>query len=149
MEAIDLIESMLQYSSRKRPTATEILKHEYFQGVTVNVNEGPNKETVFTEKPAGVKLDTKKQDDKIDEFRATKDKFRKTRFNDANKSNLFRQMDEIDKNKSGGGGVGGIEGEDIDSILSYLENKNKKKDVPKLPVITNTKDKFYKPTDKK
>lgn len=26
-EALDLIESMLQYSSRKRPTATEILKH--------------------------------------------------------------------------------------------------------------------------
>lgn len=26
-EAIDLIESMLKYSSRKRPTATEILKH--------------------------------------------------------------------------------------------------------------------------
>lgn len=43
----------------------------------------------------GVKLDTKKEDDKIDQFRATKDKFRKTRINDANKSNLFRQVDDL------------------------------------------------------
>jgi hypothetical protein len=36
-------------------------------------------------------------------------------------------------------------GDDIDSILKYLEDKNKK---PKLPFI-NTKDKFYKPPEKK
>ncbi len=41
-EALDLIESMLQYSSRKRPTAAEycsaylrILKHEYFKGMNL------------------------------------------------------------------------------------------------------------------
>ena len=61
--------------------------------MTVSNGEAPKELTVFTEKPAGVKLDTKRQDERIDEFRATKDKFRKTRFNDANKSNLFRQMD--------------------------------------------------------
>ncbi len=63
---------------------------------------------------------------------------------DANKSNLFHQMEEVEKNKSGAG-----EGEDIDSILNYLENKNKKKDVPKLPVINNTREKFYKAQEKK
>lgn len=38
-------------------------------------------------------------------------------------------------------------GDDIDSILKYLEDKNKKKD-PKLPLIS-TKEKFYKPPEKK
>ena len=42
-------------------------------------------------------------------------------------------------------------GDDIDSILQYLEDKNKKKDKDKgkFPVINNTKDKFYKPPQKK
>lgn len=57
-------------------------------------------------------------------------------------SNLFRQIDEIEKNKSGVG-----EGDDIESILKYLEDKNKKKD-NKLPLIS-TKQKFYKPPEKK
>jgi alpha/beta superfamily hydrolase len=46
-------------------------------------------------------------------------------------SNLFRQIDEIEKNKSGVG-----EGDDIESILKYLEDKNKKKDNSKLPLIS-------------
>lgn len=29
-EAIDLLESMFAYSPRRRPSASEILKHEYF-----------------------------------------------------------------------------------------------------------------------
>lgn len=47
------------------------------------------------------------------------------------------------------GAIGG-EGDDIDSILQYLEDKNKKKDKEKgkLPLIS-TKDKFYKPPEKK
>ena len=57
-------------------------------------------------------------------------------------SNLFRQIDEIEKNKSGVG-----EGDDIESILKYLEDKNKKKDNSKLPLIS-TKQKFYKYIDK-
>lgn len=39
------------------------------------------------------------------------------------------------------------DGDDIDSILKYLQEKNKKKD-PKLPLIS-TKQKFYKPPEKK
>ena len=40
-------------------------------------------------------------------------------------------------------------GDDIDSILEYLEDKNKKKDKSKLPLLNNTRDKFYKPAEKK
>lgn len=45
----------------------------------------------------------------------------------------------VEQNKS----ALGEGGDDIDSILRYLQDKNKKKD-PKLPLIS-TKDKFYKP----
>lgn len=38
-------------------------------------------------------------------------------------------------------------GDDIDSILQYLENKKKDKN-NKLPLIS-TKEKFYKPPEKK
>jgi len=49
----------------------------------------------------------------------------------------------IENNKSGAHMEGG--GDDIDSILQYLEDKNKKKDKTKFPIINNTRDKFYKP----
>ena len=62
-------------------------------------------------------------------------------------SNLFKQIDVIENNKSGAQMEGG--GDDIDSILQYLEDKNKKKDKGKLPLINNTRDKFYKPPEKK
>lgn len=52
---------------------------------------------------------------------------------EANESNLFKQIDHYEQNRSGIGGEGG--GDDIDSILKYLEDKNKKKD-PKLPLIS-------------
>jgi hypothetical protein len=58
-------------------------------------------------------------------------------------SNLFKQIDVVEQNKS----AMGDGGDDIDSILKYLEDKNKKKD-PKLPLIS-TKEKFYKPPEKK
>jgi|JI9StandDraft_2_1071091.scaffolds.fasta_scaffold31390_3 hypothetical protein len=60
-------------------------------------------------------------------------------------SNVFKQIDQLEHNRSGLGGVEGSS-DDIDSILQYLENKNKKKD--KLPLIS-TKEKFYKPPEKK
>lgn len=43
-----------------------------------------NDKTVFEEKPHGAKLDTAKEDKKIAEFRATKEKFRQTRRHEAN-----------------------------------------------------------------
>jgi hypothetical protein len=55
-------------------------------------------------------------------------------------SNLFKQLDVLESNKSG-------EGDDIDSILKELEDKNKKKNA-RLPLIS-TKEKFYKPPEKK
>ena len=58
-------------------------------------------------------------------------------------SNLFKQIDVLQNNKSGVN----QSGDDIDSILKYLEDKNKKKD-PKFPQIS-TKEKFYKPPEKK
>jgi len=36
------------------------------------VSESANKELIFEEKPTGAKLDTQKEDKKIDVFRATK-----------------------------------------------------------------------------
>ena len=51
-------------------------------------------------------------------------------------SNVFNPLEA---NKSGAEA-----GDDIDSILQYLEDKNKKKEKGKLPLIS-TKDKFYKP----
>lgn len=89
-----------------------------------------------------MKLDTQKEDKKIDVFRATKDKFKQTRKQEAMDSNLFRQIDVLEQNRSGVG-----EGDDIDTILRYLEDKGKKKE-PKLPLLS-TKDKFYKPPEKK
>jgi serine/threonine protein kinase len=41
-EAIDLMESMLQYSSRKRPSAADILKHPFFEKINVS-NQEPEK----------------------------------------------------------------------------------------------------------
>lgn len=70
-----------------------------------------SKDVIFEEKPAGVKLDTLKEDKKIDVFRATKEKFKQTRRHDALESNLFKQLDNFDK--SG-------DADDIDSILKEL-----------------------------
>ena len=106
------------------------------------VAETGGKELVLEEKPGGAKLDTQKEDKKIDIFRATKDKFKQTRRQDAMDSNLFKQIDVLEQNRSGVG-----EGDDIDTILRYLEDKGKKKD-QKLPLIS-TKEKFYKPPEKK
>jgi hypothetical protein len=61
-------------------------------------------------------------------------------------SNLFKQIDVVENNRSGAMLEGS--GDDIDSILQYLENKNKMKDKEKLPLIS-TRDKFYKPPEKK
>jgi hypothetical protein len=63
----------------------------------------------------GVKLDTQKEDKNIDIFRATKEKFKQTRRHDAMESNLFKQIDVVENNRSGAEG-----GDDIDSILQYL-----------------------------
>lgn len=88
----------------------------------------------------------------------TKEKFKQTRKHDAMDSNLFKQIDVIENasnqhhlmGKGGNEGKGAMEGtgDDIDSILQYLEDKNKKKDKGKFPVIS-TRDKFYKPPEKK
>lgn len=43
----------------------------------------PMKEVIFEEKPTGAKLDTSKEDKKIDIFRATKEKFKQTRRQEA------------------------------------------------------------------
>ena len=75
-------------------------------------------------------------------FRATKQKFKQTRRHDAMWSNLFKQIDVVENNRSGATDGG----DDIDSILQYLEDKNKKKG--KLPLIS-TKQKFYKAPEKK
>jgi hypothetical protein len=109
------------------------------------VAESNNKDLIFEEKLTGAKLDTSKEDKKIDVFRATKEKFKQTRRHDAMESNLFKQID-LEQNKSGLPEAA----DDIDSILRYLEDKNKKKDNkdPKLPLIS-TKEKFYKPPEKK
>jgi hypothetical protein len=60
-----------------------MLKHDYFKGVSVNVSENMGKEVFFEEQPKGPKLDTSKEDKKIDVFRATKEKFKQTRKHDA------------------------------------------------------------------
>lgn len=57
--------------------------------------ESSNKDLIFEEKPGGVKLDTAKEDKKIDIFRATKDKFKQTRKQDAMESTLFKQVDTL------------------------------------------------------
>lgn len=62
-------------------------------------------------------------------------------------SNVFKQLDVVENNKSNA--VQNAMGDDIDSILEYLEDKNKKKDKSKLPLLNNTRDKFYKPAEKK
>ena len=71
---------MLQYQSRKRPTAFDILKHPYFDGyVPPNEELIDKKEIVFESKPEAKPLDTKKMDKKLEVFRATKEKFRVTK----------------------------------------------------------------------
>ena len=80
-------------------------------------------------------------------FRATKEKFKQTRKHDAMDSNVFKQIDVVENNKSNA--MENAVGDDIDSILEYLEDKNKKKDKSKLPHLNNTRDKFYKPVEKK
>ena len=76
---------------------------------------------MLEEKPHGTKLDTNKEDKHIDQFRATKQKFKQTRKEDAMDSNLFKQIDVVENKSRGGMGMG-MEGagDDIDSILQYL-----------------------------
>ena len=71
------------------------MKHEYFKGVHIQVSENVGKELVLEEKPHGTKLDTNKEDKHIDQFRATKQKFKQTRKEDAMDSNLFKQIDVV------------------------------------------------------
>lgn len=84
----------------------------------MSFNEDNAKAPIFEEKPNGAKLDTHKEDKNIDQFRATKEKFKQTRRHDAMDSNLFKQIDVVENNKSGVQMEGG--GDDIDSILQYL-----------------------------
>lgn len=71
--------------------------------MTLVVADNGNKELILEEKPGGAKLDTQKEDKKIDIFRATKDKFKQTRKQDAMDSNLFKQIDVLEQNRSGVG----------------------------------------------
>ena len=50
-------------------------------------------------------------------FRATKQKFKQTRKHDAMDSNVFKQPDVVENNRSGA--MEGVN-DDIDSILQYL-----------------------------
>ena len=99
----------------------------------------PGKEVVFEEKPTGAKLDTSKEDKKIDIFRATKQKFKQTRRQEALEYNLIDQHKPDQKHHD-------FE-EDLDSLINELEEKGKKKkekkDKDKLPFIS-TKEKFHK-----
>lgn len=80
-----------------------------------------SEEVLFKENPLGKKLDTSKEDKKIDEFRATKEKFRMTRKHDARESNPFKVIENNSKvNKHS-------EMEDLDSLIKELEEKGKKK----------------------
>lgn len=153
-----MIESMLRYSSRKRPTATQylhilfrLLKHEYFNGVRLPDIEQTKQEVIFEQNSKGYKLDTAKEDKNIDVFRATKEKFKATRRHDAIDANPFK----LAENKSGGrnqqnDNANGNDMDDLDSLIKELEEKGKKKGnkkQEKLPYI-QTKDKFHKPEKK-
>ena len=54
---------------------------------------------IFEENPKGPKLDTSKEDKKIDVFRATKEKFKATRKHDALDSNPFNLAEKSGGNK--------------------------------------------------
>ena len=82
-------------------------------------------EVVFEEKPEGKKLDTSKEDKKLDVFRATKEKFKQARKQEALEFNLIDQHRNEPKPE-----------EDLDSLIQELEDKGKKKNKEKLPFIT-------------
>ena len=73
---------------------------------------------IFEDKPSGAKLDTSKEDKKIDIFRATKEKFKQTRRQEAMEYNLIDQHKSDHKHHD-------FE-EDLDSLINELEEKGKK-----------------------
>ena len=127
-EAIDFLECCFKYSSRKRSTMLELLKHDYFKGVSSPTEQyvPKKKNIVFAQKQQGQILQMKGQQQKIDAFRQTKQKFRQTRRHDAFVSDPLKQLEKSQHKH---------EDQDIDTIIRDLEEKRKRKSPKQVKIV--------------